>query len=265
MNEGEKAELKFIATLATKIDSEIKIFSGKKILVKKIEIPDKDKLLNIEKLNQNIKPNFISQLTESELISFCKKNKIKKAGAHSKADVYINDKAYSVKYTDSAPPAIVNHTNRLGWEFAASVKKISILGLDLIIDDYWRKRIKGDIKEDVTNTVNSSPFFPYKDILLPFLEYFSFEGTGSKLSKNKADAVIEFSNPCLEETWKIINKADYISSVWERLVFSVRSKKGMPKNINSRKISDSERKSIMKWSRNIDGNLKGALHIRVKP
>jgi|688.fasta_scaffold193407_2 hypothetical protein len=264
MNEGEKAELKFIATLATKIDSEVKLFNGKKFLIKKVEIPIKDSLLTIEKINENINPMQIDKLSEEELNIFCKKNKIKKAGAHSKADVYINSEPYSVKYTNSAPPAIVNHTNRLGWEFAANVKNISIDNLDKIIDEYWQKRIDGVIREDVANTESESPFAVNKKDLLPYLEYFSFEGTGSKLSNHKANAVIEFSNPCFEETWKIINKLDFIDSVWDRLVFSLRSKKGMPSDINSKRISEDERKSILKWSRDIDGNLKGALHIRVK-
>ena len=74
MNEGENAELKFIATLATKIDSEVKLYSGKKFLIKKVEIPIKDSLLTIEKINENINPMQIDKLSEEELNIFCKKN-----------------------------------------------------------------------------------------------------------------------------------------------------------------------------------------------
>ena len=180
----------------------------------------------------------------------------------TKADVFINGISYSLKFTNSAPPAIVNHTNRTGWEFAAQHKGLNMAPLDALINDYWNKRLFGVITEDVDNRHPFSPFANHMQTLLPFLEYFSFEGTGSRLSNHPASAVIEFSDPCNVLTWKIINQQQFINSIWNRLVFSLRSSKGMPKDINS--ISASSRKSILMWSNRRNGLLKGALHVRVR-
>lgn len=261
MNDGERAELKFIASLGSLCGKNVALATGS-LNITSVQIPIAKGLQVILPYRIPITLANISSMTDPQLETFCKSNKISKAGTMSKADVFINGIGYSIKFTSSAPPAIVNHTNRTGWEFAAKQKGVAMAPLDVLINDYWNKRISGVIKEDVDNHHPHSPFANHMQTLLPFLEYFSFEGTGSRLSNHPASAVIEFSDPCNVGTWKLIAQPQFISSIWSRLVFSLRSSKGMPNNINS--ISASSRSSILMWSRTQNELLKGALHVRVK-
>ena len=259
MNIGERAELKLIASLGCMYGKTVNLKSGP-ITIQSIQIPVSTALHTINPINAS--PSTISAMTDDQLQDFCRSHNIQKAGAMSKADVFINSIGYSVKSTEGAPPAIVNHTNRLGWEFAAQQKGLPIRALDQLINDYWSKRLSGVIKEDVGNDNPNSPFSAHIQTLLPFLEYFSFEGSGSKISNHPAKSVIEFSDPCNEATCDIINKPTFISSVWNRLVFSLRSSKGMPSDINA--LDQTAKTSVLQWSRDMNGKLKGALHVRVK-
>lgn len=259
MNAGERAELKFIATLRCFHGSQINLANGP-LSVQSVQIPSSSCLLPI--LASSVTPQVIASMSDLQFDLFCSTTGICKAGTMSKADVFINGISYSLKFTNSAPPAIVNHTNRTGWQFAALQKGLNMAPIDALINDYWNKRVSGVIKEDVDNLHPLSPFASHMHTLLPFLEYFSFEGTGSRLSNHPATAVIEFSDPCNVSTWKIINQPQFISSIWSRLVFSLRSSKGMPKDINS--VGANSRNSIMMWSRTQNGSLKGALHVRVR-
>lgn len=192
-----------------------------------------------------------------------------KAPAKSKSDIEINGIKYSVKNTMGAKSAIVNHTNRRG--FLRVVKKLGmdISPLDKIIEEYWEKRISGKIMEDVKNSVPESPFKNHKEYLKPILEYFLFTGTGSSDSNFPADKMLIFDNPTDPSTFDILTKEEAVDIIWKNLVFSIRSKKGMPvKNINGNKIDgyDPVRDSdLAPWIRYYpEGSYfpKGALHIR---
>ena len=261
MNAGEVAELKFIATLCCYISKPIIFGSGQNLFIKQIQLPSGHTLCSPKIFHPNITPALISSFSESQLSTFCLTNGIVKAGPFSKADVYINGIGYSVKYSNASPPALVNHTPRNGWEFVAKNKGVSIAHLDTLIADYWQKRLNGTISEDVPNTHLSSPFSSNINILLPYLEYFIFEGTGSRLSKHPASEVIEFSNPCNFSTWKLLNKTQLVQNIWPRLVFSIREK-GMPTNTNS--LPQLKKNSVMLWAKNYQGSLKGSLHVRIK-
>ena len=261
MNAGEVAELKFIATLCCYISKPIIFGSGQNLFIKQIQLPSGHTLCSPKIFHPNITPALISGFSESQLSTFCLTNGIVKAGPFSKADVYINGIGYSVKYSNASPPALVNHTPRNGWEFVAKNKGVSIAHLDTLIADYWQKRLNGTISEDVPNTHLSSPFSSNINILLPYLEYFIFEGTGSRLSKHPASEVIEFSDPCNFSTWKLLNKTQLVQNIWPRLVFSIREK-GMPTNTNS--LPQLKKNSVMLWARNYQGSLKGSLHVRIK-
>ncbi len=55
-------------------------------------------------------------------------------------------------------------------------------------------------------------------------------------------------------------------SDWDKLIFSLRSKKGIPNNypdVTSKKLIPLK-SSIAKWTKHIDGAYRGALHIRTK-
>ena len=136
--------------------------------------------------------------------------------------------------------------------------------LDAIISNYWRLRLAGIIGEDTGNSDPNSPFTKHFNILLPFLEYFAFDGTATKLSYHPASEVIEFADPCDIKTWKLLSKAQLIASLWPRLVFSIRSKKGMPSAKMLSTMSLQDRTSVMQWAYLLNGELKGALHVRIR-
>lgn len=192
-----------------------------------------------------------------------------KAPTGSKADLEINGVKYSVKSSMGARAAIVNHTNRAGFLRVCNLLHIDIGTLDNMINVYWKKRIRGIIKEDISNSDPESPFKDSKEYLRPIIEYFLFVGTGTRHSIFPADKVLVFSEP--EETvgYKIYNKNETFNIIWDELVFSVRSKKGMPilekdgKKINMYKLP--EHSDLEPWVRYFPENAefpKGALHIR---
>ena len=145
------------------------------------------------------------------------------------------------------------------WAYKAPFLEVDIATLDKIIDDYWDKRMAGDIKEDVINSdSDSSPFFVHKDYFEPIINYFTFTGTGSKDSDFPADKILELDYKNLPESIKISEKQVYFDSIWKSLQISVRSK-AMPENYPDCKNS----MSIGKWTRTIQGKNRGSFHIRV--
>lgn len=189
---------------------------------------------------------------------------ITKSPTNYKADTLINGIPISLKSMRSAPPALVNHTTRPGFEFAADNSDGDIIELDKIIEEYWELRLNKKIAEDISNSDPRSPFQNKKNVLKPFINYFLFFGTGSKLSKLKSEMILSFEDPFDTSTWKLFDKNNAIDLFWDNLVFSLRSKKGMPKGYpdnlsNKMKLN---KNSIDKWSRFIDGDWRGSLHIR---
>jgi hypothetical protein len=208
----------------------------------------------------------IHLLSDLELYRIAEKCGISKAGTMSKADVLIDGVPFSLKSTRSAPPALINHTTRPGFEFAAKHGNGNIQELDRIIEEYWRLRIARKIGEDVRNSDPLSPFRNQKGILRPFLNYFIFIGTGSRLSDLPADKILSFSNPIDQNTWSIQDERDAIDLFWDNLIFSMRSKKGMPPGYPDRMSNRTMafKTSIDKWTRKIDGDYRGALHVRTR-
>lgn len=182
---------------------------------------------------------------------------IKKAGTRDKADVFINGKGFSVKSLQASPPALVNHTPRKGWCRIADELGIDISSLDQLVDEYWEKRERGIITEDVRNENPQSPFRNHKEILRPYLEYFLFKGTGSGDSKNPAEGMLEFHDPLNVNTWSF-TKDGYLDKVWPNLIFSIRNKGMSPDYPNCAYSS-----VIKKWTRFFDGSYKGSLHVRI--
>ena len=185
-----------------------------------------------------------------------------KSGKFSKADISINNITYSVKETSGSNFAIVNHTRRDGFEFACEQCDSSIKTLDEIIKSYWELRLAGTLTQDVPTNQENSPFSPYKEYFEPIINYFLFTGTGSRVSTFPAMRVLEINDyTTLPEGIEIIEREEYFERIWDNLVFSVRSKnmpKGYPDEINQENHA-----SIMRWTREVDGKHKGALHIRV--
>lgn len=203
---------------------------------------------------------------ESFLINLTNKLGIKKANNSSKADTIVNGIPISLKSNFGSPPAIVNHTTRPGFEFAAEISNAKIEDLDLIIEQYWDLRLSGQIGEDIANSDHRSPFLSFKEELKPFINYFLFQGSGSGISKIQANLILSFDDPLDINTWRVYDNSNAIDLFWDKLIFSLRSKKGMPSgypdNMSSKMLLKKE--SIAKWTRFINGDYRGALHIRTK-
>lgn len=187
---------------------------------------------------------------------------ISKAPSSAKSDVYVDGMGYSVKYANAAPPAIVNHTHRHGILKVCNKLGLNISAIDAMVDQYWKLRNVGIIAEDVSNSSSNSPFRIKDPNLVKLVEYFIFEGTASSRSNYPAQMVLEFTDPANLETWFLYDRSQIIDHIWDKLVFSIRSK-GMPKSYDHGGMGSRDLQ-IQKWTHYKDGKYKGALHIRIK-
>lgn len=203
----------------------------------------------------------LANLSEEQLLTLAYSLGINKAGVYDKADVYINHVPYSIKSLQAAPPALVNHTARDGWERVCSRVGCAIEELDSIIAEYWNYRKKGIINEDVINSDINSPFYAHKQYLLPLLNYFLFKGTGSRDSNHPANYILDCTNPLNPNTWNVFG-SEYLEEHWDNLVFSLRSSKGMGNYPDIKDIAKKD--SMAKWTEFFQGGYKGALHVRVR-
>jgi hypothetical protein len=207
--------------------------------------------------------NYSSDQELEKLANHCG---IVKAGANYKADTKINYEPISLKSLNGSPPALVNHTTRPGFEFAGRHGGGKIEQLDNIIERYWDLRLTGSIGEDVHNSELTSPFYKNKEVLKPFLNYFLFKGSGAGLSRLQANRILSFSDPLKPKTWKFYDESNAVDLYWNKLVFSLRAKKGMPSGYPhnlSAKLRP-HKSSIDKWVKFINADHRGALHIRSK-
>jgi hypothetical protein len=205
--------------------------------------------------------NLVAGYTDQRLTNIASFVGIEKAPGRSKADVYVNNEGYSVKSLASAPPALVNHTARTGFETACKHMNIDITKLDRLVAEYWRLRLSGRITEDVKNSDLNSPFGGARDIMFPILQYFLFIGTGAGPSNYPADFIIEYDNPLDPSSWIILDKKNTIEHLWDKLIFSLRAKKGMPNNYPNN-YDKTNNKSIAIWTNYTSDEYRGALHIR---
>ncbi len=251
-NKGEYDEMRVKLHLIELRDLQKTIKIGKKnIVITKVENAGK----SCKSLPQG---TILSNLSDEKIEQLAKKVGALKSPSGSKADVFVNGLGISVKSHRGANPAFLNHTHRAGFLKVCQRVGVNITVLDAIIKNYWDKRKRGLINEDVKNDDNNSPFKDYLDYLRPIINYFLFRGTAQKDSMFPADYVLDFENPLNEDEW-CFTKDDYIDKIWENVVFSIRSK-GMPnsypKGINSADIKP--------WVEKINGKYKGALHARVQ-
>lgn len=255
MNIGERDEIIFKLLLTKIRDNNASLFG--------------EEIQSVGFLGQeydSLKPDFnifsLKYYSDDDLQRIASSIGMTKAPSGAKSDVYINNIGVSLKSLSASPAALVNHTSRPGFEFACNYTNTSINTLDKIIDEYWKLRENGIITEDTRISDPNCPFLNYKNYLKPILEYFLFIGTGSKVSNAKASYLIEFSDPFDINTCKKLTPSDAVDTVWPKLIFSLRAKKGMPKNYNPNTYTKKNAASIAKWVRYNSGDYRGALHIR---
>lgn len=199
------------------------------------------------------------------------KEQIKKSKSKSKADCIMELKKTKVKYfisikcTNGSLPSILNHTPRSAKVFCETGELFNNLEkLDKLIKLLNEERKKGNVGEDIVisnNLINIDN--DLQENLLDVLKYFMFYGSGSGISKNPVNSILEISEPNDITKWNFINcdddikKIEYIKKIYNKIVISMRDK-GMPKNKNKLEICNP-------WIYNDKNNKKkGSLHIRIK-
>lgn len=205
-----------------------------------------------------------SSLQAEELISVCASVKATKAGLFDKADVYVNGIGISVKSQRGGNPSLINHTTRDKILRVMQVIKQPILPLDKMVDRYWNLRFTNKISEDTSVSDALCPFAgnsPQEGlaVLKPLLNYFAFDGTGTRDSQSPAVLILSLESPTDVSTWTFYSKDNFVDSVWEKLVFSIRSK-------STPQFPDENNEShrlMIPWIREIDRSLKGALSVRI--
>ena len=193
------------------------------------------------------------------LVYFCQQIHADKAGAFDKADVFINGIGISVKSQRGAAPSIINQTPRDKILRVMKAINSPIAPLDQIVNRYWILRKNGG-GEDVSGIRKNNPFTVDENgnsnlsYLKPLLNYFTFRGTGTRDSKAPATYVLSIGKPKDPTTWVYYTEENFIDSVWDKLLFSIRGK-GLPALITD---------EILPWVREVDGTKKGTLNVRVK-
>lgn len=204
----------------------------------------------------------LRNMSDTELSKFAAQYGITKAATGAKSDIYINGNGISLKSLRAAPAALVNHTARPRFEFACRNSGADITFLDNAVSQYWDLRFKCIISEDTRISDQNCPFINYKQKIKPVIEYFLFNGTGSKRSDYPARGIIEFTDPLNSNTYSWLSPDEAFESVWPKLIFSLRAKKGMPADYDPNTYRGKDAESIAKWVRYINEDYRGALHIR---
>lgn len=226
----------------------------------------KNERIHIESIGNTNEDNYLdlpcdvswNTITPTEIVAMSMMVKVKKSSGGNKADIFINHTiGISIKSEAGSPPSIINQTRRTGMLSVVSRLKLPIGPLDNMVNNYWSARENRQIAEDVAASDNCNPFND-RDYLYHVLTYFSFVGTAKGDSIYPADYILSFKNPLNSSTWKYYGKDEYIPEVWDKLIFSLRTK-GLPKNISE---TDEQ------WIRiitNKDGEsvLSGTLNVRV--
>ena len=253
MNKGEKNEILFKIYLCylKKNRNDNSPFG----LIENLGFDNKE----YNEIDENI--DFSTLGNEDLLKEVSKKIGIEKSSPRNKADIYINNIAYSVKYMSAAPPSIINHTTRKGFIRIAKKLNLDISDLDKIINKYWDLRISNQITEDCGNNNSLSPFKDHKETLRSYLEYFCFTGTGSADSKHPADSIIKFEKFNDFNTWKVYSKSETIDEIWDGLFFCMRDiGKGGVKDYEN----DPEKSLLEPWTEYSTNKYRGALSVRYK-
>lgn len=189
---------------------------------------------------------------------------IKKSKSASKADTIIiliktqKRLNISIKSKRGAKPSIINHTPRSANAFQTEYLKDDLCYLDMLAKEYIAKRKEGTIGEDIEiGKLYSYNDEKIKNSLLKLLVYFTFKGTGSKVTEHECNSVLIINRNgtlsfILCDTEK--EKESYIQTIIEKSIISFRNK-GMPKNTTEQ---------CMPWVYvNDKGKDCGSIHIRL--
>ena len=189
----------------------------------------------------------------------------------SKVNIEINGRKYGIRCFEHTERPLINHSTRDKYLKLCNKSGASIKDLDDAVDFYWECREAGVFNEDCIYNSPLNPFLDIKDTLRKLLTYIAFHAYDIQKDENdpsfeleKLDGYIDYTNPCDENTWDVLDEDHFFDKVWTHLRFSFRADRGMPNH----GITMPADKSIARWTRewtNKKGETvyKGALHIRI--
>ena len=188
-------------------------------------------------------------------------------GNASKIDIMVNGINCCLRCMTHTDRALVNHSSRRKFEAVCQYLNLPVEPLDTMVRDYWIARQLKTFNEDCYYYTTLNPFLDYKDYLRKILSFMAFKTLDYKKAGTphfvveSVDQIIDFEDPCDENTWRRYTPDNYFDEIWQYLCFSMRDTKGMP---SDSKLLRPENADILSWARCVEGRYKGALHIRIK-
>ena len=164
----------------------------------------------------------------------------------------------SIKSHSGANFSVINHTARDALVFQqGGILNKHLPNLDKLIKNYMEERTRQS-KEDIKiSSLEAFRDSGVRESIIAVLVFFTFHGTGSGLSQCPANSILTNNKGTL--TFKVYatykQQREYVESMLDRYVMSLRRKKGMLNTIND------ENKP---WIFKDNDKIKGLFHIRVK-
>lgn len=189
----------------------------------------------------------------------------------SKVNIEINGLKYGIRCFDHTERPLINHSTRDKYLKLCKKAGVDIKELDDAVDFYWECREAGIFNEDCIYTSPLNPFLDIKDTLHKLLTYIAFHAYDIQKDEDdpsfeveKLDGYIDYTNPCDENTWDVLDEEHFFDKIWTHLRFSFRADRGMPNGGTIMPTDDRIAKWTRKWT-NKKGEIvyKGALHIRI--
>ncbi len=189
----------------------------------------------------------------------------------SKVNIEINGNKYGIRCFDHTERPLINHSTRDKYLKLCNKSGASIKDLDDAVDFYWECREAGIFNEDCIYTSPLNPFLDIKDTLRKLLTYIAFHAYDIQKDENdpsfeveKLDGYIDYTNPCDERTWDVLDEDHFFDKVWTHLRFSFRADRGMPSHGTVMPADNCIARWTREWvNRKGETVYKGALHIRI--
>lgn len=218
-NEGFWAEMVFTRKLLYDVSTKKRFIINGLGVVNRIEIPVGGKnVLLYQKGGKEDGSDYIRTRNIDDII--------KVADQTSKSDIIINGKGCSIKAFVGSLPSIASHINKNN--LINLLLKVGISDIDNFIDavDTHNEQCPQNIK--CTLRVFDFPYDKLKkEDWVKIITYLSFYGTATRISKNPAEFVIEISKN--GNSFKVLNKEEFINSILDRIVLWVTKDKNDPK------------------------------------
>ena len=233
-----------------------------------IELPKLKQLKNLDLTKIPIED--INKLSELARYSFTCRVK-DNSRVFSKVNIEINGLKYGIRCFDHTERPLINHSTREKYLKLCHRAGTDIKELDDAVDFYWECREAGIFNEDCIYTSPLNPFLDIKESLRKLLTYIAFNTYDIQKDENdpvfeveKLDGYIDYTNPCDENTWDVLDEEHFFDKVWTHLRFSFRADRGMPNRGMTMPLDESIAKWTRKWTNKKGETVyKGALHIRI--